>query len=83
MMGDGSGITNAQRASRMVLLARTTELAPENKLSAGLSVFYADIEKGKANGQVTVTPIKKMGGKAVDANTVRLSSFQTCPVAQV
>ncbi|KAL8278380.1 hypothetical protein RQP46_009272 [Phenoliferia psychrophenolica] len=69
-------ITNAQRASRMVLLARTTELAPQNKPSAGLSLFYADIAKGKENGQVTVTPIKKMGGRAVDANTVFFDNFE-------
>lgn len=73
------GITNAQRASRMVLLARTTPLAPENKPSEGLSLFYADIATGKEKGQVTVSPIKKMGGKAVDANSVRFSSTKRTP----
>ncbi|KAM0745970.1 acyl-CoA dehydrogenase [Meredithblackwellia eburnea MCA 4105] len=69
-------ITNAQRASRMVLLARTTPLDSGTKPSDCLSIFYADIAKGKENGQVTVTPLKKMGGKAVDANSVFFDNFE-------
>lgn len=56
----------------MVLLARTTplsELEP-SKLSRGLSLFYADLARGKREGQVSVQPIHKMGGRSIDANQV-------------
>ena len=56
----------------MVLLARTTplsELEP-SKLSRGLSLFYADLARGKREGRVSVQPIHKMGGRSIDANQV-------------
>ena len=54
----------------MVLLARTQDPSENIKPSNCLSLFYADLKIGKAKGQVQVSPIKKMGGKAVDANAV-------------
>lgn len=56
----------------MVLLARTIPLQDmePSKLSQGLSLFYADLARGKKEGRVTVQPIHKMGGRSVDANQV-------------
>ncbi|KAI5477482.1 acyl-CoA dehydrogenase NM domain-like protein [Pseudohyphozyma bogoriensis] len=68
-------ITNAQRATKMVLLARTTPLG-EGKPSEGLSIFFADLKEGREKGTVQVSPIKKMGGKAVDANAVFFDNFE-------
>ena len=43
------------------MLARTTALEDVKKPTQGLTVFYADLNKGRESGQVVVTPIKKMG----------------------
>ena len=61
----------------MVLLARTTPLEQLNKshLNRGLSVFYCDFARGKKEGSIIVQPIRKMGGRSVDANQVVLFSF--------
>ncbi|KAI5118409.1 hypothetical protein M0805_002861 [Coniferiporia weirii] len=71
-------ITNAQAASRMVLLARTTPLeeVDKDKPANGLSLFYCDIAKGKSEGSIVVQPIHKMGGRAVDANQVFFDNFE-------
>ncbi|KAF8581484.1 acyl-CoA dehydrogenase NM domain-like protein [Ramaria rubella] len=76
-------MTSAQVAQKMVLLARTTPLSElqksNTKPSEALSLFFADIKE-----QDGVTPqtgielrrIKKMGGKAVDANQVFFDNFE-------
>lgn len=57
-------ISNAQRAERMVLLARTTPLKDCAKRTDGITVFFAPLDRDK----VTVRPIPKMGRNAVDSN---------------
>ena len=69
-------ITNAQHASRMILLARTATPDSGKRPDQCLSLFYADIKTGKETGQVSVSPIDKMGGKAVDANVVAFDDFE-------
>ncbi len=79
---DGSGysisgqkiwITNAQIAQKMVLLARTTPLEEVTKPSEGLSMFFIDIDHSKPGFEAR--RIKKMGGRAVDANEVFFDNY--------
>lgn len=66
-------ITCAQVASRMILLARTTPLDAVNKPSEGLSLFC--IPLNRAAPGLDVRRIKKMGGRAVDANEVFFDNY--------
>jgi alkylation response protein AidB-like acyl-CoA dehydrogenase len=59
-------ISTAQRADKILLLARTTPLDQVNKPSQGLSLFYTDMDRT----QVQVTEIEKMGRAAVDSNVL-------------
>lgn len=74
--GEKVWITNAQNSARMVLLARTADPSPSKKASKCLSLFYVDLERGRKEGTFEALPIAKMGGRAVDANSVYFSSFQ-------
>ena len=67
--------TNAQKAEKMVLLARTTALEDVKKPSEGLSMFFIDISDKSAPG-LDVRKIKKMGGRAVDANEVFFDNYR-------
>ncbi len=67
-------ITNAQRAEKMVLLARTTPLEEVKKPSEGLSMFYIDLDRSPGSG-FEARKIKKMGGRAVDANEVFFDNY--------
>lgn len=71
---DFSWITNAQIATKMVLLARTTPLEEVKKPSEGLSLFCIDFDK-TAPG-LDLRKIKKMGGRAVDANEVFFDNYR-------
>ncbi|WP_293786589.1 acyl-CoA dehydrogenase family protein [uncultured Aeromicrobium sp.] len=57
-------ISNAQRAERMLLLARTTPKSECAKKTDGLTVFFAPLDREK----VTVRAIPKMGRNSVDSN---------------
>lgn len=79
---DGSGykvtgqkiwISSAQVATKMVLLARTTPIEEVKKPSEGLSMFYIDFDKSQPG--LDVKRIKKMGGRAVDANQVFFDNY--------
>ena len=79
--GDGYTITgqkiwisSAQVATKMILLARTTPLEEVEKPSEGLSLFFIDFDK-TAPG-LELRRIKKMGGRAVDANEVFFDNYQ-------
>ena len=52
----------------MILLARTTALEEVKKPSEGLSLFFIDFDKNLPG--LELKEIKKMGGRAVDANEV-------------
>ncbi|KAM7195942.1 acyl-CoA dehydrogenase fadE12 [Naviculisporaceae sp. PSN 640] len=79
---DGSGylitgqkiwITCAQVASKMILLARTTPLEQVTKPSEGLSLFCIDLDRSHPG--LEMRRIKKLGGRAVDANEVFFDNY--------
>ena len=67
-------ITCAQVASKMILLARTTPLEDVKKPSEGLSMFCIDIDRTQPG--LELRRIKKMGGRAVDANEVFFDDYE-------
>ncbi|KAF2193827.1 acyl-CoA dehydrogenase NM domain-like protein [Zopfia rhizophila CBS 207.26] len=67
-------ISSAQVASKMVLLARTTPLEEVKKPSEGLSLFFIDLDKNAPG--LELKRIKKMGGRAIDANEVFFDNFR-------
>ncbi|KAI9728862.1 MAG: hypothetical protein M1834_007119 [Cirrosporium novae-zelandiae] len=58
----------------MVLLARTTPLEEVKKPSEGLSLFFIDFDK-EAPG-LDLKQIKKMGGRAIDANEIFFENYK-------
>lgn len=66
-------ITCAQVASKMILLARTTPLEEVKKPSEGLSLFCIDLDRSSPG--LELRRIKKMGGRAVDANEVFFDNY--------
>jgi len=58
--------TGAQRANKIMILARTTPKDQVAKPTHGLSLFYADFDRAK----IEANPIPKMGRKAVECNTL-------------
>ncbi|OGM50577.1 putative acyl-CoA dehydrogenase [Aspergillus bombycis] len=67
-------ITCAQVASKMILLARTTPLEEVQKSSQGLSLFCIDLDRSQPG--LDMRKIKKMGGRAVDANEVFFDNYE-------
>lgn len=67
-------ITCAQVASKMILLARTTPRDQCKKPSEGLSLFCIDLDKSAPG--LELRKIKKMGGRAVDANEVFFDNYK-------
>ncbi|TVY63171.1 Acyl-CoA dehydrogenase fadE12 [Fusarium oxysporum f. sp. cubense] len=66
-------ITCAEVASKMILLARTTPLDKVKKPSEGLSLFCIDLNRDQPG--LEMRRIKKMGGRAVDANEVFFDNY--------
>lgn len=66
-------ITCAQVASKMILLARTTPIEEVKKPSEGLSLFCIDLDRSRSG--LEMRRIKKMGGRAVDANEVFFDNY--------
>jgi acyl-CoA dehydrogenase len=58
--------TMAQRATKMLIVARTTPRDQVKKATDGISLFYVDFDRTK----IQATPIPKMGRKAVESNAV-------------
>lgn len=58
----------------MILLARATPLDQVKKASEGLSLFFIDFDK-TAPG-LELKTIKKMGGRAIDANEVFFDNYK-------
>jgi acyl-CoA dehydrogenase len=58
--------TGAQRATKIMILARTTPKDRTAKPTQGLSLFYTDFDRAKIHAD----PIPKMGRKAVECNTL-------------
>ncbi|KAI0863776.1 hypothetical protein F4860DRAFT_501743 [Xylaria cubensis] len=66
-------ITCAQVASKMILLARTTPLDEVKKPSEGLSLFCIDLDRNQPG--LDMRKIRKLGGRAVDANEVFFDNY--------
>jgi acyl-CoA dehydrogenase len=64
--------TSAQRANKIMLIARTTPKDQCRKPTEGLSLFYADFDRSKIEAQ----PIPKMGRKAVECNTLFIEDLE-------
>ena len=58
----------------MILLARTTPLEDVKKPSEGLSLFFIDFDKNAPG--LELRKIRKMGGRAVDANEVFFDNYR-------
>jgi acyl-CoA dehydrogenase len=71
-------ISTAQVAHKMLLLARTTEIAQAAKPTEGLSLFYTDLDRNR----VEVREIDKMGRKAVDSNLLFIDGLKV-PLADL
>ncbi|KAH7037813.1 acyl-CoA dehydrogenase/oxidase [Microdochium trichocladiopsis] len=67
-------ITCAQVSRKMILLARTTPLEHVTKPSQGLSLFCIDLDRDKPG--LELRKIRKMGGRAVDANEVFFDNYR-------
>lgn len=65
-------ISTAQVAHKILLLARTTPLEDCKSHTAGLSLFYTDMNRDRIN----VRRIPKMGRKAVDSNELFIDQLQ-------
>ncbi|MGE0828685.1 MAG: acyl-CoA dehydrogenase family protein [Hyphomonadaceae bacterium] len=64
--------TNAQRATKILLIARTTPKAEAKRPTDGLSIFYTDFDRAKIDAK----PIPKMGRKAVECNTLFIDGLE-------
>ncbi|RYE79885.1 MAG: acyl-CoA dehydrogenase [Oxalobacteraceae bacterium] len=67
-------ISTAQVADKIMLLARTTPIEdlPPGKSSAGLSLFYTDLDRSR----IDVRLIEKMGRKCVDSNELFIDGLE-------
>ncbi|QSZ33615.1 hypothetical protein DSL72_005183 [Monilinia vaccinii-corymbosi] len=66
-------ISSAQVATKMVLLARTTPIEEVANPSEGLSLFFIDFNPKQPG--LELKKIKKMGGRAIDANEVFFDNY--------
>lgn len=65
-------ISTAQVAHKILLLARTTPLEDVQSKTAGLSLFYTDLDRET----ITVREIEKLGRKAVDSNELFIDGLE-------
>src|SRR3954453_3028683 len=66
------GTSTAQVAEKMLILTRTTPFEEAPRPSAGMTLFYTDLDRGK----VEVREIYKMGRPAVDSNMVFIDGLR-------
>ena len=64
--------TMAQRANKILIIARTTPKEQVKKATEGLSLFYTDFDRSK----ISATVIPKMGRKAVESNSVFIDGLE-------
>ena len=64
--------TGAQRADKILIIARTTPKDQCDKPYLGLSLFYTDLNRAK----IEANPIPKMGRKAVECNTLFIDGLE-------
>ena len=65
-------ISTAKVANKMLLLARTTPLDEVRRRTDGLTLFYTDFDRARAE----VREIEKMGRHAVDSNMVFMDAME-------
>ncbi|MEE8172114.1 MAG: acyl-CoA dehydrogenase family protein [Alphaproteobacteria bacterium] len=65
-------ISTAQRANKIMLLARTAPREAGEKGTHGLSLFYTDLDRA----YVEIREIAKMGRKAVDSNALFIDGLK-------
>ncbi|GME22693.1 hypothetical protein GTA08_BOTSDO11727 [Neofusicoccum parvum] len=70
--GSKTWTSTAQRATKILILVRTTPLSQTSKPSASLSLFYTPLDRAA----VSVAEIPKMGRAAVDTNTLHFSDWR-------
>ena len=63
--------TGAQRANKILIIARTTPKDQVAKPHQGLSLFYTDLNRA----YIDAKPIPKMGRKAVECNTLFIDNL--------
>ncbi len=63
--------TGAQRANKILIIARTTPKAQVAKPTQGLSLFYTDLNRD----HIDAKPIPKMGRRAVECNTLFIDNL--------
>jgi acyl-CoA dehydrogenase len=63
--------SSAQVANKILLLTRTTPKEQSRKASAGMTLFYTDLDKSK----IEVRRIPKMGRNAVDSNATFIDDY--------
>ena len=66
LSGQKVWISTAQVADKALILARTTPLSQVRRKTDGLSLFYADLDRSRAE----VRQIRKLGRHAVDSNMI-------------
>ena len=64
--------TMAQRATKILIIARTTPRDQVRKSTEGLSLFYTDFDRSR----ISATVIPKMGRKAVESNSVFIDNLE-------
>ncbi|MBI5939945.1 MAG: acyl-CoA/acyl-ACP dehydrogenase [Caulobacterales bacterium] len=64
--------TMAQRANKILIIARTTPKEQTARPMQGLSLFYTDFDRAK----IEAKPIPKMGRKAVECNMLFIEDLQ-------
>ncbi|MDB5431636.1 MAG: acyl-CoA dehydrogenase [Caulobacter sp.] len=64
--------TMAQRANKILIIARTTPKAQASKPTEGLSLFYTDFDRARIDAR----PIPKMGRKAVESNMLFIDGLE-------
>ncbi|HEY3887086.1 MAG TPA: acyl-CoA dehydrogenase family protein [Caulobacteraceae bacterium] len=63
--------TGAQRANKILIIARTTPKDQVAKPTQGLSLFYTDLDRD----HIDAKPIPKMGRRAVECNTLFIDNL--------
>jgi len=64
--------TSAQRANKILIIARTTPKDQVKKPTEGLSLFYCDFDRTAIDAK----PIPKMGRRAVECNTLFIDDLR-------
>jgi acyl-CoA dehydrogenase len=64
-------ITNAQRATRILLLARTSPRTDQRPMD-GMTLFFTAMDRTK----ITVKPIEKLGRNAIDTNELFIENLE-------